>query len=227
MFRLFPLILALAVASFACGSEGGPVTTTTTSVPVSPERAIEGLIGALRSGEYSATAEYVDESQLAIFASIESGDPAALIEMSTAGVTSAVRDNFWASFVEAIPGLAESAADDIVLVEGESFSAGQSDYLEIGAEFAQTGATGTWILRKDDAGGWMVDVIATFGAAFVSPLSGWMQSMTPQERADVAAVVAGHGDSWEALGSLQGVDEAGVAVRGALDELRLLLPPSP
>lgn len=223
--RLLILVL-LTAALFACGADSddtAPIATTSVA-GVAPEQVLESFLGTLRNGKYAATTDYVDESQLALFASIESGDPDTLVQMSTRGVTDGVRDNFWASFVEAIPGLAGAGPDAVLLSEGESFAADQSEFVKIDAEFPQSGGAGTWILRDGPSDGWMIDIIATFGAAFVNPLSGWMQAMTPEQRSEVAGLVAVHDDSWDALGSLQGDDEAGVAVRAALNDLRSMFP---
>lgn len=224
------IVLVLA----GCGNSNGESTETSAEgsaivsvVANGPEIALESFLDALRAQDYPATAEYVDEPQLALFASIESSDPQALIAMADNGIDDTVRSNFWSSFTEAIPGLAGATPGAVTLRQPVAFSIGTTEFSRITADFSDTGSSGEWVLRQTAASRWVVDVIATFGAAFVNPLNSWMESMPPNDRTEVVQIVATHTPSWEALAHVQGDDEAGVAVSAALAQLNQLLDSSP
>ncbi len=227
MLRSLALLLAAAVLLGACGDE----TPSSTQLPTSssaaglsgPETSLTALLDALRTGDYVATEPYVDETQLALFAAIESGDPDTLVSMVESGVTDAVRENFWSSFVEAIAGLAGAAPEGLELGEAEPVAVGEVQFALVDVEFVESESSGTWVLRETEAGTWVVDVIGTFGSAFVNPLTGWLEVMTPVQRATVGAAVAGYDASWDQLIALQGNDEAGEIVRSTVQEMRRLI----
>lgn len=224
VIRFVSLLLVFGMLLPACGGEEGASTTATTAAAPAPEpeEALGELLAALANRDYAATAPLVDEEQLALFASIESSDPGALETLIEDGLTEDVRANFWASFVDALPGLDGASTDQILVGTTERFVSGDQQFARIGSVFLETSAVGDWILRQNAAGGWVVDVIATFGIAFIAPLYGWLETMTPAARAPVSRVVAAHGPSWGALAEVQGNDEAGVFVVDALERLETL-----
>lgn len=224
------LLLTATIVLGACGDDPSIAASTQPSVSSTdgsasgPDESLGNLLEALAAEDYAATTPYVDETQLALFASIESGDPATLLSMAESGVPDEVRDNFWSSFVEAIPGLAGAEPDGIVLDEPELSTVGSVEFAVVDVEFVDSDSSGSWVLRKTESGEWVVDVIGTFGSAFVSPLSGWLAAMDPGRRAEVADAVAGHDASWDQLIVIQGNDDVGDIVRGAVQELRRLIP---
>ncbi len=220
------LIAVACVVLSACSST--PATTTVTTRPVpeasGPEEILEAFLAALQTADYGATAPYVDETQVALLAGIEDADATSYLALHDDGLTEPVRTNFWSSFAGAIPGLEGSGPVDLLVTSAGQFDVAGTRFARVDLRFRGSVASGQWVLRQTDDT-WVVDPIATFGGAFVSPVRLWMRGVADADVPKVRARVAANRTSWEALGIQQDPnDEAGVAVLAELSGLLAELP---
>ncbi|MDH3307370.1 MAG: hypothetical protein OEO77_07640 [Acidimicrobiia bacterium] len=220
MQRRLLLFFMVVLLLIACGDTTGEQTTITVPpVALTPAQTLDAFLGALQSGAYDETAPHVDEAQVALFASIEDASASTFLMLTDSGLTSQVRTNFWSSFAGAIDGLEGSTSADVIIDEQGQFVTAGERFARVDLRFRGEVASGVWVLRNvDDI--WLVDPIATFGGAFVSPVRLWMRSIDPVDYPPVLSRVAGFRPSWEALAALQDEnDEAGVAVLAELEGL--------
>lgn len=185
------LALALIVlASVGCRGAAEPDDTTTTSTAspaaaASARDAVVGLIGALADEEYESTRDLVFEEQLALLAAIEgeSAEEAAL--MLTEGVPEEVRANFWSSFAAGVFGFTGEELADVLLGSADIFTIEGVRFTALPVTFRRQAGMREFVTRRDAAGGWRVDLFATFGTAFVTPLRTWLEEVPDDDAGDV------------------------------------------
>ncbi len=143
------------------------------------------LIAALADQDYESTRDLVFEEQLALLAAIEgeSGEDAAL--MLTAGVPEEVRANFWSSFSAGVLGFTGEELADVLLGSADLFTIEGVRFTALPVTFRRQAGMREFVTRRDSSGGWRVDLFATFGTAFVTPLHSWLEEVPDDEAGDV------------------------------------------
>jgi hypothetical protein len=147
----------------ACGGDPAPSTTST---PEFPSIVVDAWLDAIGSGDYEAASTHVEPLGASIVLAIENElSDNELAELLESGWTPELTTSFWSSF-----------RDDFVLFSGVSVGAlvvGRHTDLSVDEHpFAvvtvDVDGTDGWILtRKNAAGAWQVDLLATMGGAFV------------------------------------------------------------
>ena len=168
--RPFRLVLVICLTVVSCGT-GEPTPTTADVEAERPGSVAQRFIDALIDEEYEATEGLVDERHLAFLTAIERGTSSEVAGMLRSGLPDAVREDFWASFAESLPGYTgESIGRIRVGSVTAEFAVGPADFVALDM-FVGDGKA-EWILRSTDQG-WVIDLLATFGTGFLPNLRGW------------------------------------------------------
>ncbi len=169
MCRLI-VVLCISVVSVSCGS--GPSASTTSAAALDdPRILVRSFVDALIDEEYGALEGLVDERHLAFLTAIERGTSREVAGMLKTGVPDDVRRDVWASFARSLSSYTgESIGRIRVGSVTAEFAVGQSEFVAVDMFVADGKAE--WILRLTDDG-WVIDLLATFGTAFLPNLRGW------------------------------------------------------
>ena len=164
----------------SCGASATLEEPTATSI-ATPDVVVQAMVDALIDGDWLATDGLVDERHMAFFTAIERGTASEVAAMLRSGVPSVVREDFWESFAESVPLFTgESIARIQVLGESDRFFLEGADFVVIDIHVAD--GTAHWILRLTE-GGWVVDLLATFGTGLLPNLRGWFAFIGADENA--------------------------------------------
>ncbi len=137
-------------------------------------------MAALADGDWDATADYVDEKQVALLTSIEGVSPAETAAMLLEGIPTEVRRNFWRSFSDGFVVFSAEETSDVLLGDPTHFEVEGIPFGAVTVSLRHHPGIGSLIARGDDAG-WRVDLFATFGPAFASPLRDWLAKLPSDE----------------------------------------------
>ena len=223
MAKLPALILIGLLLAAGCveSSEPGPQDDGPNEVvqPSDPGEALTRLVTHLANGEYAVTADLVDEGHIGLLAAIEVNDADVLVDFYTSGISEQARVNFWSGFSASMPGLSGIADDDISITidrqfatDGNRFALG---FVRLGSEPVH----GNFVLRLD-GDRWVLDPIATFGGAFVTPIRAWLRVIPSEDFAQLSNIIRQDASSWRALGELQTLDdEAGIIITREIADL--------
>ena len=223
MHRFHVLILVGLLSMAGCvessepsqsGDDGSEVVQ-----PLDPGETLTRLVTHLANADYAATAELVDEGQIGLLAAIEVNDASVLVDFYTSGLTEQARINFWSGFAASLPGLSGIPADQISITIDRQFA---TDGVRFALGFVRLGlepVNGNFVLRLDDDR-WVLDPIATFGGAFVTPIRAWMRVIPGEDFAQVSNIIRQEAPSWLVLKELQTLDsEAGIAITREVTDL--------
>jgi hypothetical protein len=181
-------LAVLLVAGAGCTAAPEPVSTTTTTLggAASPEEALTDLFDAVVQGNYRDTATLTFDDQLALMVSLEGYDVAETASMLSDGLPDLVRDNFWESFSTGFPAFAEEELAGVLVGGGEEFSVEGKGFATVAVALRQSQGSGDWIARRDRQGRWRLDMFATFGPSFATPLRAWLAGLDESPDADLA-----------------------------------------
>jgi hypothetical protein len=182
---VFVLILMLVAG---CTTPPPPETTTTTTLggAGSPEEALTGLFDAVMGGNYQATATLTFDDQMALLVSLEGFEMAETASMLSGGLPLLVRENFWEAFSAGFPAFAEEDLASVLIGGGELFSVEGKGFATVAVALRQSEGSGDWIARRDTQGRWRLDLFATFGPSFATPLRDWLAGFDTSPEADMA-----------------------------------------
>ncbi len=176
----------LAVAACTTASQPGSTTTTTLAGASSPEDALTALFDAVGRGEYQDTAVLTFDDQLALLVSLEGYDSADTASMLTDGLPDSVRDSFWESFAAGFLTFSEEDLSGVLIGESEEFSVEGKGFATVAVALRESGSSGNWIARRDSQGRWRLDLFATFGPSFASPLREWVAELGSDPDSEMA-----------------------------------------
>ena len=222
------IIFAVFVA--ACSSPSATtlaagVAGETTSAATAPDPSVVLLqfLNSLRDGDFVAAGDLTDEPQLLLLAAIEAADASLLggIPDGAATLDPQIRENFWSSFVTAVPGL--SGTESFSFSEPEEYLAAADEFQAIMVTLGDGTTIGTWVLRNDPSDGWLIDPIASLGGPFVGSYSDWTSSLTAGQRLLAQQAAGYYRSSWQVLADRQPGDDPGVAVAQSVDDLLRLI----
>jgi hypothetical protein len=180
------LILILVTAACTKAPEVESTTTTTLGGAGSPEEALTDLFAAIELGNYQDTARLTFDDQLALVVSLEGFNVADTASMLSNGLPDHVRANFWQSFSTGFPIFAEEELAGVLIGGSEEFSVEGRGFATVAVALRQSEGSGDWIARRDGQGRWRLDILATFGPSFASPLRQWLAGLNDSPDADVA-----------------------------------------
>lgn len=180
----------MLVAAAACTTPPPlpPESTTTTTLggAATPEEALTGLFAAIADGNYQDTATLTFDDQLALLISLEGFEIADTAAMLTDGLPATVRENFWKSFASGFPAFAEEELAGVLIGAGEQFSVEGKGFATVAVALRQSEGSGDWIARRDLQGRWRLDLFATFGPSFATPLRDWLAALGTGANADLS-----------------------------------------
>ena len=171
--------MLIVVAAAACTSPPPPESTTTTTLggAPTPEEALRNLFGAIEDEDYEATALLTFDDQLALLIALEGFGIGETNSMLADGLPPAVRENFWKSFSAGFPIFAEEDLGGVLIGGGEAFSVEGRAFATVPVALRQSEGSGDWIARRDNQGRWRLDLFATFGPSFATPLRAWLSDL--------------------------------------------------
>ncbi len=105
--------------------------------------------------------------------------------MLTEGVPEEVRANFWGSFAAGVFGFTGEELSDVLLGSADIFTVEGVRFTAMPVTFRQQAGMREFVTRRDAEGGWRVDLFATFGTAFVTPLQTWLEEVPDDDAGDV------------------------------------------
>ena len=140
------------------------------------------MVTALAARNWEATAPLVYEEQLALMASIEGSTTPETATMLAEGVPPGVRAEFWQGFVDGYPAFAEEEVADLQVGEVELFVVDGQEFGAVNVTLRRTAGAGSWVTRRADDGRWRVDIFASFGPAFASPLRDWLETVAEDDQ---------------------------------------------
>ncbi len=164
------VLVAVVLALAGCSGDGEAASTTVP--PPGPRAVVSDLVDALDREDWEATSTLVDEDQLALLAAVESEDPAEASEIVEAGTPPAVRAAFWSSFIESLNTFSGRKLSKGEVGDPERFRVGSVRFAAVPFRLGRR-ASHDWVLRNGPDG-WKVDLLATFGARFATPLHDWL-----------------------------------------------------
>lgn len=196
-----------------------PSDTRLTSAAAEPNIVLLEFLNMLRDGDFDTADGLIDEPQLLLLAAVEAGDASLLqgVADGTASLDPQIRENFWSSFVAAVPGLA--GPEDFTFSEPEEHDGEGDEFQSIGVTLADGTSLGIWVLRNDPVGGWRIDPIASLGGPFVGSYTHWVESLTPDQRLIAEQAARFYRSSWLVLADRQPGDDPGIAVAESVDEM--------
>ena len=163
----------LVVVSLALAGCSGEEQAASTTVPLpGPRAVVSDLVKALEREDWEATRSLVDDGQLALLAAVESEDVSEAEEMVEAGPPPGVRAAFWSSFIESLNTFSGRELAKGEIGDPERFRVGSVRFSAVPFRFGRR-ISHDWVLRQGPDG-WKVDLLATFGARFATPLHDWL-----------------------------------------------------
>jgi hypothetical protein len=180
--RNWAVLVAVVLALAGCSGDGEAASTTVP--PPGPRAVVSQLVDALDREDWEATSTLVDENQLALLAAVESEDVVEASEMVGAAPPPGVRAAFWSSFVESLNTFSGRKLSKGEVGDPDRFRVGSVRFAAVPFRFGRR-ASHDWVLR-DGPDGWKVDLLATFGARFATPLHDWL--VADEGSAEVAKI---------------------------------------
>lgn len=184
--KVVTVILLMVVTATACTTAPPPESTTTTTLggAASPVEALTDLFTAIENEDYQSTALLTFDDQLALLVSLEGFQVAETNSMLVDGLPPVVRENFWKSFSAGFPVFAEEQLAGVLVGSGEEFSVEGRAFATVAVALRQSQGSGDWIARRDTQGRWRLDLFATFGPSFATPLRTWLAGLGSDTEAD-------------------------------------------
>jgi hypothetical protein len=185
--KVVAVIMLMVVTTTACTTSPPPpesTTTTTLGGAGSPVEALTELFAAIENEDYQSTALLTFDDQLALLVSLEGFGVAETSSMLTDGLPPVVRENFWKSFSAGFPVFAEEQLAGVLVGSGEEFSVEGRAFATVAVALRQSQGSGDWIARRDTQGRWRLDLFATFGPSFATPLRTWLADLGSDAEAD-------------------------------------------
>lgn len=162
----FAVALALAVAVVACspGETDDPVSTIPPGEgEVSPEAAVDGLIGAINEPDFAAASHLAMPGQAALASLAEGAGFADVADALRTG-DEEVAANFWAGFAQ---GSGSFLAGSVEVAEMGSHT--QGDVVFTIVEVVPPSGEARNILVRED-NGWRIDLFASFGSGLADKM---------------------------------------------------------
>ncbi len=196
-----------------------PSETALATATVEPNVVLLEFLNMLREGDFDTADGLVDEPQLLLLAAVEAGDVSLLqgVADGTATLAPQIRENFWSSFVAAVPGL--TGSESFSFTDPEEHDVGGDEFQSIGVTLADGTSLGIWVLRNDPEIGWRIDPIASLGGPFVGSYTHWVESLTAGQRLIGEQAARFYRSSWQVLADRQPGDDPGIAVAESVDDL--------
>ncbi len=157
------LLVVVLLAAAACGNEPA---ATTTAPPEFPSVAVARWLDALGQDDYTGAATHVEPTGAAIVLAVENAlSDDEFAELLESGWTETLATSFWSSFSQDFALFAGSGVDELVVGRHADLSTPTGTFAAVTVEVA--GSEGLILTRRDAAGRWQVDLLASMGGAFV------------------------------------------------------------
>jgi hypothetical protein len=165
--RLVPVIVALSAATVACGAGDG--ASSTTLLPAA-DIVVRDWLDAVDTGDVTSLEDLVAAESLAFVVGVESRlAPDQITAFADDGLPNELVAGYWASFEEAFDAIDgnDIVAFDVGAVEEFDAAGARFAAVTVGIEDRSTDV----IVRRNAAGGWQIDVLATVGGGFTRQLT--------------------------------------------------------
>jgi hypothetical protein len=185
--RVVVIAVLITASAAACTTSSPPpesTTTTTLGGAATPVEALTALFAAVESEDYESTATLTFDDQLVLLVALEGFEVDDIHSMLVDGLPPTVRENFWRSFSIGFPVFAEEDLAGVLVGSGEEFSVEGKAFATVPVALRQSEGSGDWIARRDTQGRWRLDLFATFGPSFATPLRVWLAGLGPDPPAE-------------------------------------------
>ncbi len=205
MPRILPLLLTVVVVATACGGR----STEPETVP-GPSRVVVRWLEAVENADAPAISASVLEDTVAIVLAVENGLTAAQTAgLLRDGIPAPIAAEYWRSFRDEFAAFAGRPISTLTVGEERELDAGGYRYAAVQVR-GSGGAESVVMARRDpDTGVWRIDLVATLGSGFVTPLRRAFEALPDDDAgryvADAYRQAVAPG-LWAALGS-GGFDE--------------------